>query len=285
MTLPKGWQMKPGDSGPVLSIDGVDEIGIWLLELPAEDPAASIQAALTRLDLPRQALISATEAALPQASWTQEIYAQAAFSEIDIEFGAPPFMLHGTMSLPAGDGPFPVVVIAHGSGPQNRDGLVGPPRPYRDLAQGLASRGIAALRYNKCAFAHASAIRVDRRFTVDSETTDDALLAAPARPFSVILAEQLDTIAEARGIRRPLLNLHGERDYQVRMQDFASWQAALGDQPQVTTRSYPRLDHFFMAQGDLSRMGIAQDYAIPDSLAEAVIDDIAGWIGSLGRGA
>ena len=172
---------------------------------------------------------------------------------------------------------------------------------------------------------------------MDSETTDDALLTAPARPFSVILAEQLDTIAEvnpaaldsptlqsladlrrqlaevaagasyerifgdmasymrsleeldpiaeARGIRRPLLNLHGERDYQVRMQNFASWQAAFGDQPQVTMRSYPRLNHFFMAQGDLSRMGIAQDYAIPDSLAEAVIDDIAGWIGSQGRGA
>ena len=65
--------MKPGESGPVLSIDGVDEIRIWLLELPAEDPAAAIQAALTRLDLPVQALISATEAALPQTSWTQEI--------------------------------------------------------------------------------------------------------------------------------------------------------------------------------------------------------------------
>ena len=73
MTLPKGWQMKPGDSGPVPSIDGVDEIRIWLLELPAEDPAAAIQAALTRLDLPTQESISATEAALPEASWTQDI--------------------------------------------------------------------------------------------------------------------------------------------------------------------------------------------------------------------
>ena len=157
----------------------------------------------------------------------------------------------------------------------------------------MASRGIAALRYDKRAFAYASVIRVDQRFTVDSETTDDALLAAGAsyeRIFGDMASymrslEELDPIAEARGIRRPLLNLHGERDYQVRMQDFASWQAALGDQPQVTMRSYPRLNHFFMAQGDLSRMGIPRDYAIPNSLAEAVIDDIAGWIGSLGRGA
>jgi hypothetical protein len=58
----------------------------------------------------------------------------------------------GTVTLPAGDGPVPGVVIVHRSGPLDRDGAVGPNRPYRDVAAGLAARGVAALRYDKRSF-------------------------------------------------------------------------------------------------------------------------------------
>jgi hypothetical protein len=43
----------------------------------------------------------------------------------------------------------PGVVIAHRAGPHDRDGSVGPNRPYRDLAAGLATRGVASIRYDK----------------------------------------------------------------------------------------------------------------------------------------
>jgi len=55
--------------------------------------------------------------------------------------------LPGTLTIPVGPGPFPAVVLVHGSGPNDRDETVGANKPFRDLALGLASRGIAVLRY------------------------------------------------------------------------------------------------------------------------------------------
>lgn len=61
--------------------------------------------------------------------------------------------LHGTLDLPAGKGPFPVVLLIAGSGPTDRDGnsplLPGKNDHLKLLGQALAERGIAALRYDK----------------------------------------------------------------------------------------------------------------------------------------
>jgi dienelactone hydrolase len=57
--------------------------------------------------------------------------------------------LPATLALPAGQGPFPVVVLVHGSGPNDRDETVAANAPFRDLAEGLAGRGVATLRYVK----------------------------------------------------------------------------------------------------------------------------------------
>ena len=105
-------------------------------------------------------------------------YADAtAFEEREVSFGEEPFIVNGSLSVPLGAGPFPAVVIVHGSGPHNRDGLLGPLTPYRDLAQGLASRGIAVLRYDKRTLTYGASISIDETFTIDSESTDDALHA------------------------------------------------------------------------------------------------------------
>ena len=50
--------------------------------------------------------------------------------------------LPGTLTLPKGPGPFPAVVLVHGSGAGDRDETLGPNKPFRDLALGLASRGL-----------------------------------------------------------------------------------------------------------------------------------------------
>ena len=80
--------------------------------------------------------------------------------------------LPGTLSLPAGKGPFPGVVLVHGSGPQDRDVTIGPNRVFLDIANGLNARGIAVVLYDK-----RSRVRpqdVTGEFTVDDEVTDDA---------------------------------------------------------------------------------------------------------------
>jgi dienelactone hydrolase len=102
-----------------------------------------------------------------------------AFHETEAIVGSGEWSLPATLSIPEGAGPFPAVVLVHGSGPQDRDETIGPNKPFRDLAWGLASQGIAVLRYEKRTKAHAGQITPEMvaRMTVQEEVIDDALSA------------------------------------------------------------------------------------------------------------
>src|SRR6266699_2306786 len=67
--------------------------------------------------------------------------------------------LHGTFDLPNGTAPCPVVVIIAGSGPTDRDGNQALMKndSLKLLGQALATRGIAALRYDKRGIAESAA--------------------------------------------------------------------------------------------------------------------------------
>jgi fermentation-respiration switch protein FrsA (DUF1100 family) len=52
----------------------------------------------------------------------------------------------GTLTLPKGDGPFPVVLLITGSGPQDRDETVAGHKPFLILADHLTRKGVAVLR-------------------------------------------------------------------------------------------------------------------------------------------
>ena len=90
------------------------------------------------------------------------------------------FPLKGILTLPEGDGPFPGVVLVHGSGSSNMDEKVGKLTPFKDLAEGLAQRGVASIRYDKRSYAHGLKMVLDQGhpITVREETIEDALLAA-----------------------------------------------------------------------------------------------------------
>jgi uncharacterized protein len=100
------------------------------------------------------------------------------FVESAITVGSGEWKLPGTLTMPKGDGPFPAVVLVHGSGPQDRDESIGALKPFRDLAWGLATRGIAVLRYEKRTREHPLKVVALPSFTLKEETIDDALLAA-----------------------------------------------------------------------------------------------------------
>jgi len=101
------------------------------------------------------------------------------FYEQEVTVGDGEWALPGTLSIPHGDGPFPVVILIHGSGPNDRDETIGPNKPFRDLAWGLASNGVAVLRYDKRTYAHPEKFTeaVIQSLTVKEEVIDDAVAA------------------------------------------------------------------------------------------------------------
>jgi len=112
-------------------------------------------------------------------TWQTPDYVQPnSFTEIDTLHLANEWALPATLTLPKGEGPFPAIILVHGSGPLDRDESIGPNKPFRDLAWGLASRGIAVLRYEKRTkfYAHKMDSLKDK-ITVMDETVDDALAA------------------------------------------------------------------------------------------------------------
>jgi alpha-beta hydrolase superfamily lysophospholipase len=115
----------------------------------------------------------------PQPTFATPAYADtSAFTEREVTIGEGEWVLTGTLTLPNGDGPFPGVVLVQGSGPHDRDETIGPNKPFRDLAWGLASRGIAVLRYDKRTHTHSQKMAsIADKVTVKEEVVDDAAAA------------------------------------------------------------------------------------------------------------
>ena len=91
----------------------------------------------------------------------------------------PTGVIHGTLDLPSGAGPFPVALIIAGSGPTDRDGnsamLAGKNNSLKLLAQSLATANIASLRFDKRGIASSTAAgpkEADLRF---ENYVDDAV--------------------------------------------------------------------------------------------------------------
>ena len=118
----------------------------------------------------------------------------------DIVVDAGGWPLPGTLTTPVGDGPFPLVVLVHGSGPSDRDASFGPNKVFKDLAEGLASSGVAALRYDKRTFEHARRIATLAEFTPKEELIDDAIAAvALARTVSKIDGKRVYVLGHSLG--------------------------------------------------------------------------------------
>lgn len=88
--------------------------------------------------------------------------------------------LEGVLALPEGEGPFPAVVLVHGSGANDRNETIGTAAPFLDLAEGLVAKGIAVLRYDKRAYAIGQGkISISQEalddFTVYHDTIEDAV--------------------------------------------------------------------------------------------------------------
>ena len=78
------------------------------------------------------------------------VYANPAlYEEKQITVQTNDFKLPGILTIPKNATNFPVLILVHGSGPGDKDEAVGGTKMFRDLALGLAAKGIATLRYDK----------------------------------------------------------------------------------------------------------------------------------------
>src|SRR5262245_1253163 len=115
----------------------------------------------------------------PPVAYSSPPYDDATkYAETDVTVGGADWPLPGTLTIPNGPGPFAAVVLVHGSGPNDRDESLGPNKPFKDLALGLASRGIAVLRYDKRTKVFGARLAAAiKNATVKDEVVDDALSA------------------------------------------------------------------------------------------------------------
>ena len=95
----------------------------------------------------------------PRGAYTLPPYAIRHYAETGDDDWIGEWALPATLTMPAGTGPLPAVVLVHGSGPDDRDETVGANKPFKDLAAGLASRGIAVLRYDKRTKVHGAKVK------------------------------------------------------------------------------------------------------------------------------
>lgn len=126
--------------------------------------------------------------ALPKIPYQAPSYDQPEiYTETSITIGEGAFATSGTLTEPKGDGPFPVIVMVQGSGPNDQDSSIYGLKPFRDIAVGLANEGIATIRYEKRTKEHPIKSSVNKKFSLYEETIEDALIAAE-------LAKSLDNV-------------------------------------------------------------------------------------------
>jgi len=129
-------------------------------------------------------MTAAARAALRRNDRPQEPEPPYPYAAADVSFpgGAAGVTLAGTLTVPAGDGPFPAAVLLAGSGPNGRDETILRHKLFLVLADSLTRRGIAVLRYDKRGVGESTgdyALATSRDFADDAQAAFSYLKAQP----------------------------------------------------------------------------------------------------------
>ncbi len=91
------------------------------------------------------------------------------FYEIKKNVPDPQYPSEGVLTIPNGNKKFPLVIIVGGSGATDKDFTQGPNKTGKDLAWGIAAKGIAVYRYDKRSLQFGLAMFQNKNLTVDDE--------------------------------------------------------------------------------------------------------------------
>ena len=100
----------------------------------------------------------------------------SSFTETEVRVECEGFPLPALLTVPKKAAGAPAVVMVAGSGAHDRDVTIGKLKPFRDIAQGLASRGVASIRYDKRTKS-APGMFDAKRGTLHDEVVADAVTA------------------------------------------------------------------------------------------------------------
>ena len=181
--LEAAWNTLQAQAGALKSCSGEPRVrtmeGKRMVITPCDFERAKVDAQFAFDGEGRISGLAFRPAAAPPVPYALPPYANAAsYTEADTTVASGQWMLPATLTMPAGAGPFPAVVLVHGSGANDRDETVGANKPFKDLAVGLASRGVAVLRFDKRTKVYGAKSGALDTFTVKQEVVDDALAAA-----------------------------------------------------------------------------------------------------------
>jgi uncharacterized protein len=182
---------------PVMEQDGSDTV----VSVPVHFAAMNINIQFTlnrSLNVASMAFRPA-DAPLPKV-WQRPSYSRPdSFTERELTVGSNEWKLGATLTMPAGKGPFPCVVLVHGPGPNDRDETIYSNRIFRDIGEGLASRGIAVLRYDKRTLVYGDKMG-ELPYTLEQETIEDAVRSiAVLRQQPGIAADRIFVLGHSLG--------------------------------------------------------------------------------------
>ncbi|PWY89723.1 alpha/beta-hydrolase [Aspergillus heteromorphus CBS 117.55] len=104
---------------------------------------------------------------IPLASnrWKPPSYATSEdITETKLSLGRGIYKVGATLTLPTNPQPkTPCVILIAGSGPTDRDSTIRSLKPFKDLAYGLSSSGIAVCRFDKVTYTHGLWLKLLRR--------------------------------------------------------------------------------------------------------------------------
>lgn len=118
-----------------------------------------------------------------------------------------------------------------------------------------------------------------RQGNYSDSTAADVLLAYWPGKFWKGIADYNPVATVLKNDTTPFLILQGEKDYQITMEDFAMWENAVGNKPNIKMKSFEGLTHLFTPTD--AEIGSPQDYFIPNNVDEKVINEIAMWVNEL----
>ncbi len=168
------WQTHVGRHGAVWSLESAgihSEASVTAVTVVLRTPSTPLQAVVSMDRKGRLLNLQVTPLSEP---WRHPDYANPeSFDEVEVVLGDRPLVVGGTLSLPraatAAGGRVPGVVLLSGGGPFDRDMSMGNNRIGKDLAWGLASRGVAVARFDKPSQAHPDRVARNSDWTPTDE--------------------------------------------------------------------------------------------------------------------